>query len=166
MTTSAAPAPPARTPLLQSVVDAFHRGDPDVHRKQAEQANVRRLADDMYAAFLRGDLDALLAGPAEDVDWQVVGPPSIPFAGAVRGRKAVRGLLEKSFATLEDQMPEVLDVAAQGDAVMVLARETGRFKPTGRTYEVHWVQVFTFRGGKVVKFREYADTAAMLQAVE
>src|SRR5215831_10992852 len=106
MTASAPPAPPARAPLSQAVVDAFHRGDPDVHRKQAEQANVRRLADELYAAFLRGDLEALLAGLAEDVDWQVVGPPSIPFAGTVRGREAVRELLTKAFATLEGQTPE------------------------------------------------------------
>ncbi len=132
MTTSAPQAPPARPPLLQSVVDAFHRGDPDVHRKQAEQANVRRLADELYSSFLSGDLDALLAGLAEDVDWQVIGPPSIPFAGTVRGRAAVRELLTKAFATLEEQKPEVLDVVAQGDTVMVLAKEKGRFKPTGR----------------------------------
>jgi uncharacterized protein len=160
-----ASAPPTRLPLLQSVVDAFHRGDPDVHRKQAEQANVRLLADELYAAYLSGDLEALLAGLAEDVDWQVVGPPSIPFVGAARGREAVRQLLLKGFEALEDQEPEVLDVAAQGDTVIVLAREKGRFKATGRTYEVHWVQVFTFRDGQVVKFREYADTGAMLQAM-
>jgi ketosteroid isomerase-like protein len=159
-------AAPPRHPLLQSVVDAFHRGDPDVQRKDAERANVMRLADEMYAAYLRADLDAILAGMTDDVEWQVVGPPAIPFAGSVQGREAVRQLLSKGFETLEEQRPEVLDVIAQGDTVMVLARETGRFKPTGKTYDLHWVQVFTFRGDKLAKFREYADTAAFLEAVE
>jgi ketosteroid isomerase-like protein len=55
---------------------------------------------------------------------------------------------------------------AQGDTVVVLGHEKGRFRPTGRDYELHWVQFFTFRDGKLARFRELADTAAFLDAVK
>ena len=34
----------------------------------------------------------------------------------------------------------------------------------GRTYESEWAHIFTFRNGQVIDFREYSDTAQVLQA--
>jgi uncharacterized protein len=151
-------------PMVHQVQDAFERGDPHVLHKQAEQGNVRHLQR-MYDAFLRGDLPALLDGMAEDIDWQVVGPAAIPFAGSARGRQQVADLLRNAFGVLDEQRPSVRDVVAQGDQVIVVGHETGLYKPTGAPYEVEWVQVFTFRDGRLVKFREYCDSQPFVAAM-
>ena len=46
----------------------------------------------------------------------------------------------------------------------MLGFERLRARPTGRVYETEWADVFTLREGKIVMFREYADTAAMTAA--
>jgi uncharacterized protein len=66
--------------------------------------------------------------------------------------------------TLETQQFEPRQFIAQDDTVVVLGHERHRVKSTGRSYEGEWVQVFTLRDGKVVKYREYFDTAGALTA--
>jgi ketosteroid isomerase-like protein len=41
----------------------------------------------------------------------------------------------------------------------VIGREQGRYRPTGRSYDFHWVQQFEFRDGKIAHVRELTDTA-------
>jgi ketosteroid isomerase-like protein len=47
---------------------------------------------------------------------------------------------------------------------MVGAVETGIFRSTGRRYEVHWMQVFRFRDGRIFYFREFCDSASLIEA--
>jgi ketosteroid isomerase-like protein len=53
---------------------------------------------------------------------------------------------------------------AEGDKVVVLGFERVRSRRTGRSYENHWVHAFTLAHGKIVKFREYCDTATVAAA--
>ena len=48
--------------------------------------------------------------------------------------------------------------------MVVLGQSKGRIKATSRTFEVQWAMAFTIRDGKVSKFREYTDTAALAAA--
>jgi ketosteroid isomerase-like protein len=38
--------------------------------------------------------------------------------------------------------------------VVVIAREKGKIRVTGRSYELHWVQQYEFRDGKITRFLE------------
>ena len=53
-----------------------------------------------------------------------------------------------------------------GDTVAVLGREHCRARATGRDFTVRWVHVFQGRGGRLVRFREYIDTAPMVEAYQ
>ena len=53
---------------------------------------------------------------------------------------------------------------AQGDVVVVVAHERGRFRATGRPYETHWVQIFTFRDGQLARFVQICDNSTMIDA--
>jgi uncharacterized protein len=55
-------------------------------------------------------------------------------------------------------------VVAQGDVVVIVAHERGRFRESGRPYALHWVQIFTLRDGRVARFRQICDSVAMLEA--
>ncbi len=149
--------------FLDALPPAFADGDPNAAAKAAEADNVRRIQE-QYRAIARGDFAAALAYLADDIDMEVVGPPELPFAGRWRGRDQVADAWAKNFGMLEDQRPEIQSVTAQGDTVVIVARERGRFRTTGRAYDVHWVQLFTFRDGKVARFREICDSGALLGA--
>ena len=118
----------------------------------------------MYAAFGRGDKAALMEGFANDVEWQIGGPAAIPICGCRHGREQVAQFFTVLAETLETQQFEPRQFIAQDDMVVVLGHERQRARSTGRSYEGDWVQVFTLRDGKVVKYREHFDTAAALAA--
>jgi ketosteroid isomerase-like protein len=57
--------------------------------------------------------------------------------------------------------PAVEVVVAQGNSSIV-GRDTGRSRPTARTYESHFIHLFTCHDGKVLEFRESFDSASLL----
>src|SRR5262245_40570360 len=54
---------------------------------------------------------------------------------------------------------EPQEFVAQGDQVVVIGRYAARMKPSGQSISSGWVMLFTIRNGKVVRFREYTDSA-------
>jgi len=118
----------------------------------------------LYEAFGRGDLPAILSHLAEDVTWKYLGPAEIPFGGTRHGKEQVAQFFAAIAGSLEVQDFGVDRFIAQGDMVVALGHERMRVKTTGRTYETQWAHVFTVRDGKIVEFREYADTAAVAEA--
>ena len=142
---------------------AFHEDDPNATAKDAEAANVRRLQE-QYRALARGDFPTFLSHFADDIEMEIIGPDDVPFVGRWSGKQQVADAVRRNFALVEDQRPEVQTLVAQGDLLVVIAREHGRFRATGRAYDVHFVQVFTFRDGKVAHFREIFDTVPLLNA--
>jgi uncharacterized protein len=128
-----------------------------------EQNDVRTVHE-IYAAFGRGDIPALLSAVAADVEWSIAGQPAVPHAGKRRGRKEVEQFFPVLAATEESEAFEPREFIAQGDQVVVLGYLRSRVKATGRTYESEWAHVWTLRDGKVTRFRTYEDTAAEVAA--
>ena len=122
------------------------------------------IVQNTYAAFKRGDFDALFANYAPDVDWQVFGPDSMPTAGRWRGVDGLKqffGALDQAMAVTSFETREFI---AQDDRVVVLGDYAWTVKPTGKPFASHFAHVVTLRDGKIATFREYTDTAAAVAA--
>ena len=124
------------------------------------------LSKKVYSCFSSGDLPGLIACLAEDVQFDLFGPNAIPYFGTYGGRAGV----EEFFRRLLEH-EEVLAFTPEefidgGDTVAVLGREHCRARATGRDFTVRWVHVFQGRGGRLVRFREYIDTAPMIEAYQ
>lgn len=130
----------------------------------SEQENVRTI-EEIYAAFRRGDLPFLLNKLAEDVDWWHPRPAEIPWGGNRCGRESVAQFLAVIVEHLEVQQFDPWQFVARDDEVIVLGFERMRAKNTGRVYEVDWVHSWRVRGGEIVGFREYTDTATIVEAL-
>jgi ketosteroid isomerase-like protein len=115
----------------------------------------------MYAAFARGDIGGVLNGLADDIDWLTPGSKAVPFAGRYHGKSAVTGFFQKLGETCELDPFVIEQYVEQGDVVVVLGSSSGRAKTTQKPFQSRWAMVFTFRGGKVAKFEEHQDTAAI-----
>jgi ketosteroid isomerase-like protein len=118
----------------------------------------------LYEAFGRGDLPTILSHLAEDVTWKYLGPAEIPFGGTRHGREQVAQFFAAIAGSLEVQDFGIDRFVVQDDTVVALGHERMRVRATGRTYKTDWAHVFTLQEGKVVEFREYADTAAVAEA--
>jgi uncharacterized protein len=129
-----------------------------------EQQNVQAVQE-IFSAFGRGDIASILDALADDVEWHEPGPTAIlPWAGTRHGRAQVAQFFTAVGETLEILQFEPWEFWAEEDKVAVFGYEQARAKPTDRTYESEWVMVFTLRGGQVVRFHRYYDTAAAVVA--
>ncbi|HZT57384.1 MAG TPA: nuclear transport factor 2 family protein [Pyrinomonadaceae bacterium] len=126
-----------------------------------DNSNVVRQA---YENFKTGDIGTLLGQMSEDVDWRLPDIEGVPFAGARRGA----GQVAEFFSTLGDAQDvlsfEPREFVAQGEHVVALGEYKWRVKKNGREYGGGFAHVFTVRGGKIVAFHEYMDTASAADA--
>lgn len=156
------------TPIQRFIEDlsiAFFSGDAEVESKTIEATNVEKLQS-LYQNVADGDLNAFIHELHEDIDFENVGPEEIPFVNEAHGPEEVGKALAYNFSLLEDQKPVVNSVIAQGDTVVVFAEEEGKFRETGRDYQMQWVQQFTFKNRKLIKFRQVLDSATLMKAAE
>ncbi len=131
-----------------------------------EKSRAIQFVQDIYASFGRADIAAVLSALSDDVDWQVFGPPVIPYAGMRHGREQVAEFFTALGTCLDIQQFEPREFVADGDTVVVFGYERGEARATKRPYEANWVHMFTLRQGKVSQFREYIDTAAVASALK
>jgi ketosteroid isomerase-like protein len=118
----------------------------------------------LYAAFARGDVPAVLAGFADDIEWHEA--EGMPYGGVYSGGEAV---LQNVFGPISTDVegfaatPE--EYIGSGDTVAVVARYTGTGKVTGKTLDVPAVHVWEIHDGKLTRFRQFIDTAKFAEVV-
>lgn len=118
-----------------------------------------------YAALEAGDAVKMLAVCADDVAWIYPGSETlVPVAGEFVGRIGI----EEFFELLnEDESFQVItpkEFLQHGERIIVLGHYCSSIKSTGREYETDFVHIFTLRDGKIIKFQDFFDTAAELEA--
>lgn len=131
----------------------------------SEQENTRILHE-LLDAWAREDLETLLNGFVDDVEWFVLGPTEIlPWAGMHRGREGWLRWRSLLSADVKYSQFETLRFVAAGDTIVQLIFAKGVAKGTGRLYESHIARVWTFRQGKVARVESYFDTYAYVRAI-
>ena len=124
-----------------------------------------QVVQDLYSAFGRGDIAAILELLDENVDWCFVGrPEDIPFAGQRRGHEAMIDFFSTVARTCEVLEFGPQEVMTFEDKVLSLGNERVKVKANGRFFESDWIHLFTVLDGKVVRLREFYDTATLAAA--
>lgn len=125
-------------------------------------ANIQTVKN-IYTAFGKGDVDAILALLADDVLWEDINHPMVPYGGKRHGKAAVREFF-KQVGEVEVSSFEPLEYVPVGDRVLAIGRWAGKAKPTGKLFTSEWIMVWTLKAGKVTHFRVYEDSAAVVAA--
>lgn len=119
----------------------------------------RATVNDIYDAYRRRDFERVAALLHEDIDWVIHGPIGLfPFVGMRRGRIAVLkalGALAESYS-LESYEPEIIIV--DGDRAAVMSDVSFRQRATGRILRFRLANFLRIADGKLIEFREFADT--------
>ena len=113
-----------------------------------------------YEAFGRKDVPAILNLVAEQVDWELVGPASLAYAGKRRNKKEVGEFFAAIPQADDIHAFEPREFIAAGENVTVLGWESSTAVETGKKFESEWVHVFTVKNGKVTRWRGFFNTAA------
>ena len=120
----------------------------------------------MYEAFGRADIPAVLAALDPQVEWweaeNFIYADGNPYVGPEAVLTGVFMRLGGEWEGFAVTSQEVLDA---GETVVSQGYYSGTFKKTGRHVRAQFAHLFTFSGGRVVKFQQYTDTAQFLRAV-
>jgi uncharacterized protein len=123
------------------------------------------LTQSLYQSFFRGDMPSVLSIMHDDVDWIWYGPNEIPWAGHHQGREAVGAFFGKVNAYADILTYEPLEfIAGEHGVVTVLGWQRVKAKPTGNIWESAWTHIFTIREDKIVRVREFYDSAVIAAA--
>ena len=127
--------------------------------------NNKRTVREIFEAFGRGDIAGVLEHVSEDVTWRAPGPDVVTYFGDRRGHAGATEFFVQLGTNVDFEHFEPGAFIAEDDKVVVLGRERGRVKRTGKSFDNDWALVFTFDGGgKVAGFQCYENTAAIAEA--
>lgn len=117
-----------------------------------------------YLASAAGDLTALRATMAPDVEWTEMA--GFPLAGTYRTPEGVTSNVMEILGRDWDGWAAHDDTyVVDGENVVVLARYTATNKATGKDLDVRVAHHFVVRGGLIVRFEQFVDTAKVAQAL-
>ena len=124
----------------------------------------KRTVQSIFEAFGRGDVPGVLRHVSEDVTWKAPGPDVVTYFGDRHGHAGATEFFVQLGTSVDFEHFEPGAFIAEDDRVVVLGRERGRVKGTGKTFDNEWALVFTFGGDKVTGFQCYENTAAIAEA--
>jgi uncharacterized protein len=129
-----------------------------------ESTEPRDVVRRQYLASAAGDLEALRATLAPDVEWTEMA--GFPLAGTYRTPEGVTAnVMERLGAAWEGWTAHDDSYVVEGENVVVLARYTARNRATGKDIAVRVAHHFTVRGGLIVRFEQFTDTAKVREAM-
>ena len=126
----------------------------------------RSVVEGIYTAFGRGDMAGLFALLDPDVEWGVQvdapGAELVPMFRRGRGRPVVEGYFA-GVAELEFHVFDPHDIHTDGDVVLVELTLDVSHRATGKRARFEEIHHWIVRDGRVVHYRPYADTAALIE---
>ena len=121
----------------------------------------------VYGAFQRGDVPAIVALVADDVDWRndAVESRECPWNGNFSGKAGLPGFFEAVGGELDIKVFDVKAMVAAGSSVAVWLRIESTVRKTGRALRNDVVHFWSFNErGQITRYRHFNDTAAELAA--
>ncbi len=121
----------------------------------------------LYAAFGRGDLGFILEQCAADIAWESnCDADRVPWGGRREGLAGVTAFFQNLTGHLEFEVFEPGPPRVSGDTIFVLGRTRARHRHAGQgVFDCEWVHVFTMADGRLARFQEFYDTAAVEHAL-
>lgn len=129
-------------------------------QKQNLEAETQAIKE-AYAALNRNDIE----GFVKDFDPQIerIEPPEFPGGGTYHGLEAVKAHISQGRSSWAEGACEPERFVAAGDKIVVFLHIRVRLKDQTEWIDGRIADVFTFRNGKAIQFRTFADE---LQALE
>ena len=115
----------------------------------------------MYQALGRGDIDAILAEVADDVDWVSVatnGSASVPWYGSYQGRAEVPRFFKEIGSNVQITEFSPLSFTSNDTDVMVALVWSITVHATGKSVTLPMQHWFRFADGKIVVVRTTEDS--------
>ena len=119
------------------------------------------IISELYQAFASGDVPTVLGTFDSNIEWNEA--DGFMYGGTYHGPNAVLENVFMKFATEWEGFTVVPNKVVDGGDGTVISTGTysGKFLPTGKSMSAPFAHEWEFANGKVVKFRQYLDTATV-----
>jgi hypothetical protein len=114
-----------------------------------------------YAAFNRNDISATIEPLDPQIEWTE--PADFPGGGTYHGHEEVKAYLTQSRAGWAEGSSEPERFLVAGEKIVVFVHARVRPKGSSLWRETSLAEVFTFRNGKAVHMRAFADRRQALE---
>ena len=114
-----------------------------------------------YAAFNRNDIAATVEALDPQIEWTE--PAEFPGGGTYRGHAGVQAYLSQSRAGWAEGRSEPERFIVAGDKIIVFVHVRAKLKDSTEWQETRLADVFTFRNGKAIQMRAFADRRRALE---
>ena len=139
----------------------------DAPRMNETHAPNVRLVKDAYAAFARGDVDAVVAAMHPDIEWHEAEHSPWHGPGGYRGPTEV---LTNVFARIPADFTHFEVVSERvhdaGATVIVEGRYRATTAGNGQPLEAQVCHIWTIGDGKLARFQQYTDTWQFAQVAQ
>jgi len=119
---------------------------------------------DLYADFAKGDIPAVLAAMAPDIEWNEAN--NFPYADGnpyIGPQAILEGVFARCGSEWDGFAAEIDEILDAGDTIVALGHYGGTYNATGRPQRTQLVHVWRLRDGKAAAFQQYADTLHVAQ---
>ena len=125
-----------------------------------DRAEVEQLVREIYAARVRGDMDALMRSWAPDARFELRGDPAAsPVAARAVAAENIRTQLANLVQAFTFHSYDAIDILIDGSKAAVRARIRLTSTINGQTGETEVADFIEVKDGRVVSFVQFCDTA-------
>jgi uncharacterized protein len=144
--------------VLMVSAGGCHRKEEVMDTHAEEKAQEITDLKEAYAAFNRGDIDGAVKSLDPNIEWSE--PAEFPAGGTYHGVDGAKRYLAQSLAGADQVHSEPEQFLVYGDKIVVFVY--ARVKPKGgkALQEIRLADVYTFRNGRAVAMRAFADRQA------
>lgn len=121
----------------------------------ADTNNPTAIVQRMFAAFGKGDLDALLETVHPESRWVYYGANPRLSQAEFNGHAEVRRFFEGILKRLEMSEFNMDEFIEQGDTVVIFGSEAGQVKATGQPFRNVWSQKYVVQDNLITQMAEY-----------
>lgn len=89
----------------------------------------------------------------------------LPWAGSWRGKAGAQEFFRILSTEMKYEKFEAEELISDGDHIIAIVSASGHAVRSGRPFESQIVRIYEFRNGKIVKVRNFYDTAAYERAL-
>ena len=125
-----------------------------------------KLIQGIYEAFGRGDVQAVLDGVTDDVDWATeTSSTGAPWYGVRHGKDGVASFFEAFGSAMDVQEFNPYSFAANDTEVHTVVHCRAISRATGKAIDHDLHHYFRFDNGKIAFYRGTEDTAQTVAAL-
>jgi uncharacterized protein len=123
-----------------------------------------KVVKELYRAFREQDYDAFVSITTDDIEW--IQNEGFPGGATYKGSSAViEGVFKANNDKWEGFAYHIEDILDAGNSVVVIGKYSGRDRISGKLMSAAAAHIYDLREGKVCRFRMFADTKTIWNAM-